>query len=497
MATPARKAMKQYWDKWASFKTESGTAFEMMLLETSGYDYTKKLSDLDVKEMLSLLPDLQGVDLLELGAGVGRFTGELATRAKTVLSTDFMQKFVDDNMAVNGPKHPNLSFAQLDASNLPYDQESFHFIFTNWLLMYLDDTEVERFAQQALKILRCGGHLFMRESCFHSASKTVRSDNPTFYRSMKAYHNLFSGMVYTDTVSGRSYCFDFVFSGNCQTYVLVKGNPCQVYWMWKKREIGDWNPPRTVDIQTLLDTSVYSDDCLSVYAKVIGDGFVTPGGLGATKRLLSKMTFTPQTRVLDVGCGLGGTMAYLVKELNMDVTGLELSPAAAECTVLRLEGLGVNKGHIHVGDLLQTNFPQGCFDIIYVRETLGYLSNQQVAFEKFRTWIKPGGHLLLGDYCLGSSQLTDPLASFIEGEGLQPVKVATWTQMLQTAGFTSEQTYDTSQESIADLKDALHKLQHEDFHETVKAQFTTTWHNLIGALETQQLSSVVIVATNN
>ena len=71
MATPARKAMKQYWDKWAEYKTESGTAFEMMLLETSGYDYTKKLSDLDVKEMTSLLPDLQGVDLLELGAGVG------------------------------------------------------------------------------------------------------------------------------------------------------------------------------------------------------------------------------------------------------------------------------------------------------------------------------------------------------------------------------------------------------------------------------------------
>ena len=25
------------------------------------------------------------------------------------------------------------------------------------------------------------------------------------------------------------------------------------------------------------------------------------------------VTLTPQTRVLDVGCGLGGTMAYLVK----------------------------------------------------------------------------------------------------------------------------------------------------------------------------------------
>ena len=71
MATPARKAMKTYWDKWASYKTESGTAFEMMLLETSGYDYTKKLSDLDVTEMISLLPDMRELDVLELGAGVG------------------------------------------------------------------------------------------------------------------------------------------------------------------------------------------------------------------------------------------------------------------------------------------------------------------------------------------------------------------------------------------------------------------------------------------
>ena len=80
-----------------------------------------------------------------------RFTAELAARAEHVHSTDFMQKFVDENMATNGPRHPNLTFAQLDASNLPYGPETFHFIFTNWLLMYLDNTEVDRFAAQALK----------------------------------------------------------------------------------------------------------------------------------------------------------------------------------------------------------------------------------------------------------------------------------------------------------------------------------------------------------
>ena len=53
--------------------------------------------------------------------------------------------------------------------------------------------------------------------------------------------------------------------------------------MWRKRETGDQSGPRTTDIQRLLDTSVYSDGCLDVYRSVMGDGFVTPGGLGATK----------------------------------------------------------------------------------------------------------------------------------------------------------------------------------------------------------------------
>ena len=67
-----RKAMKTYWDKWATYNTESGTSFEMMLLETqSRYEYAKRLSDLDRKEIVSLLPDMKNMEVLELGAGIG------------------------------------------------------------------------------------------------------------------------------------------------------------------------------------------------------------------------------------------------------------------------------------------------------------------------------------------------------------------------------------------------------------------------------------------
>ena len=61
-------------------------------------------------------------------------------RAKMYTVRTPCRPFFDDNMAANGPKYPNLTVAQLDASNLSYDPQSFHFIFTNWLLF-----EVEKF----------------------------------------------------------------------------------------------------------------------------------------------------------------------------------------------------------------------------------------------------------------------------------------------------------------------------------------------------------------
>lgn len=44
--------------------------------------------------MLSLLPPYDGKAILELGAGIGRFTGELAKKAGQVLALDFIESVI-------------------------------------------------------------------------------------------------------------------------------------------------------------------------------------------------------------------------------------------------------------------------------------------------------------------------------------------------------------------------------------------------------------------
>jgi 16S rRNA A1518/A1519 N6-dimethyltransferase RsmA/KsgA/DIM1 with predicted DNA glycosylase/AP lyase activity len=45
-------------------------------------------------QILSLLPPFNGKSIIELGAGIGRFTGELAKTAGHVLAMDFMDNLI-------------------------------------------------------------------------------------------------------------------------------------------------------------------------------------------------------------------------------------------------------------------------------------------------------------------------------------------------------------------------------------------------------------------
>ncbi|CAN1279439.1 Phosphoethanolamine N-methyltransferase 1, partial [Linum perenne] len=52
-----------------------------------------KASDLDKEErpeVLSMLPPYEGKSVRELGAGIGRFTGEIAKKAGQVVALDFI-----------------------------------------------------------------------------------------------------------------------------------------------------------------------------------------------------------------------------------------------------------------------------------------------------------------------------------------------------------------------------------------------------------------------
>lgn len=77
-----------------------------------------------------------------------------------------------------------------------------------------------------------------------------------------------------------------------------------------------------------------------------------------------------QTRVLDLGCGDGALLEYLVKQKQVKGRGIEISEAGVLACVRR--GLSVRQGNLHEG---LADYPDNSFDYVILSQTLPFLNN--------------------------------------------------------------------------------------------------------------------------
>ncbi|KAH7288151.1 hypothetical protein KP509_31G014600 [Ceratopteris richardii] len=85
--------------------------------------------------ILSSLPPIKGKSILELGAGIGTFTGELAKHVAHVIACDFMENAIEKNEEIN----LDAEFICADTTSdedLHIRPNSIDLIFLNSLLMH-------------------------------------------------------------------------------------------------------------------------------------------------------------------------------------------------------------------------------------------------------------------------------------------------------------------------------------------------------------------------
>jgi 2-polyprenyl-3-methyl-5-hydroxy-6-metoxy-1,4-benzoquinol methylase len=95
-------------------------------------------------------------------------------------------------------------------------------------------------------------------------------------------------------------------------------------------------------------------------------------------------------RVLEVGCGGGGTLAWLKDSGRADwIAGIELFADAAAVARPRLDAL-------HEGDVDQQldKFAPGAFDLILCLDVLEHLVDPWLTLKRLQTLLRPGGQLI-------------------------------------------------------------------------------------------------------
>ncbi|GMF19667.1 unnamed protein product [Phytophthora fragariaefolia] len=218
-----REQMKSYWKEHSS-----STDIETMMLDSNA----QILHELEMPEILERAPSMENKDVLELAAGIGRFTSVIVKAAKSITAVEFIEDFHKANAAANGHLK-NATFLCQDVVNLEAEPNSFDVIFSNWIFMYLGDDEVKAFAKKAIEWLRPGGKLFFRESCFRQSGDIKRNSNPTHYRHPAFYVGAFGSVVSKEENGDLGY-FNLESSGSVAVYRKVKKNNGQVFFSYSK-----------------------------------------------------------------------------------------------------------------------------------------------------------------------------------------------------------------------------------------------------------------------
>ncbi len=122
------------------------------------------------------------------------------------------------------------------------------------------------------------------------------------------------------------------------------------------------------------------------------------GGLEATDALLSQLEITPETRVLDIGCGLGGTARHIVHRYGAHVTGIDLTPLFVEV------GNALN-ARVHLDEAIDlkvasaTALPMkdAAFDLVTMFHVGMNIADKEHLFAEAARVLKPGGRFALFD----------------------------------------------------------------------------------------------------
>lgn len=175
------------------------------------------------------------------------------------------------------------------------------------------------------------------------------------------------------------------------------------------------------------------------------------GGAKATLSLIGKTGLTGNARILDAGCGLGGTSRLLAKTFDLNVTGIDLAPGFIETAELLTRWCRLDHCiAYHQGSVLNLPFESDSFDGVLCQHVLMNILDKKNALKEFFRVLKPGGKLILHEIFKGSGNflaLPVPWADSSSISFLEP-----WTRFepwVLATGFASDYLSDKTQEALA------------------------------------------------
>jgi len=131
--------------------------------------------------------------------------------------------------------------------------------------------------------------------------------------------------------------------------------------------------------------------------------------LNTNRTLAARAAIQAGHRVLDAGCGVGGSGLWLARHCEAEVVGVTLvrSQVLQACHLAATQGLAHRAVFVQA-DYTRTPFPNASFDAVWALESLCHAADKASFYREAARLLRPGGHLVVAEYMRASRQLPAP-----------------------------------------------------------------------------------------
>jgi SAM-dependent methyltransferase len=151
------------------------------------------------------------------------------------------------------------------------------------------------------------------------------------------------------------------------------------------------------------------------------------------------------SRLLDLGCGPGGPLTFVLRATGCRGTGIDVSAAALETARERAASLGIEPPpELHAADLNETTpFADGSFDAAIALDVILHLRDRAAVFREVARILAPGGRFLFTDAAVLVGSVSDEEIRLRSVHGYTRFSAPGYNErMLELAGFRLLQSED-------------------------------------------------------
>ena len=171
-------------------------------------------------------------------------------------------------------------------------------------------------------------------------------------------------------------------------------------------------------------------------------------------RVLAKTArIEPGDRILDAGCGIGGSSLWLAEHFSkISVMGININEMQIEIANKHVRQQQLQSSvKFRVADFVETGLPSASFDVVWALESMCYGEHKQDFLKESFRVLKPGGRLVIADGFLTredlNSQEQNIVSRWCRGWAIpNVVSVERFREHLNGVGFQKIQFQDVTQQ---------------------------------------------------